>query len=163
MIKTGWVLLLIAAGLHYVYRVGIGTRDRHVYAAEKGGVTSVFDNVSYIGNHDGDTFYVNLTGLPPVFGDRIPVRISHVDAPEVDGKRRCEKRAAELAKTKLSTLLSNAKIISLRNVKRDKYFRLNAEVLVDGIDVSSWLLSHRLAYKYEGKTRPLVNWCTYSP
>lgn len=170
MLKTCWLVLLVAIGLNYVYRVGVAihkdtSTKGYAYAAEKP-VTSIppiFDSVDYAETHDGDTFFINLAGLPPVFGERMPVRLSHIDAAEIGGNRRCEKRMAEAAKTNLTSLLSNAKIISLRNVKRDKYFRLNAEVLADGIDVSNWLISHHLVYKYEGETKPSVNWCTFSP
>jgi endonuclease YncB( thermonuclease family) len=164
-------MLLVAAGLNYVYRVGVVIHEDtkgYAYAAEKpiasiAAIPSIFDSVGYVETHDGDTFFINLPSLPPVFGDRMPVRISHIDAAEINGKRRCEKRMAEAAKAKLTILLSTAKIISLRDVKRDKYFRLNAEVLADGVDVSNWMLSQRLAYKYEGETKPSVNWCTFSP
>jgi len=169
MLKLFWYVLIVLLGLNYIYKVGVTLHNDSItkgyaYAEEKKAPNfpPVFDAVDYVETHDGDTFYVNLPSLPPVFGARIPVRISHIDAAEINGKRRCEKRMAEAAKAKLTVLLSTAKIISLRNVKRDKYFRLNAEVLADGIEVSHWMLSKSLVYKYEGETKPSVNWCSFS-
>jgi micrococcal nuclease len=117
------------------------------------------DCVEYVRNYDGDTITVNIAGLHPLFGREIPVRVFGIDAPEIKGKGECERDAAKSARDLLGTLLKSAKKIELRNVQRDKYFRILAEVFVDGGGVHSMLLARGLAYQYHGGTKQHVNWC----
>ena len=48
--------------------------------------------------YDADTFRVNLEGYPPIVGERVPVRVLGVDAPELRGKCQSEKVKAREAK-----------------------------------------------------------------
>lgn len=114
-------------------------------------------NVKYVSNYDGDTFMANIDGVPDLLGKRIPIRIERIDTPEIKSSNECERRVANEAKVILFNLLSSAKQIKLINVKRDKYFRLDAEVLADGVNVSDELLSKKVAVEYGNK----VNWCKY--
>lgn len=82
-------------------------------------VTSVFD---------ADTFRVNIKDVSPIIGQRMPVRVLGVDAPEIRGKCQAEKVKARLAKQFTVEQLRSAKTIELRNVRRGKYFRLLANV-----------------------------------
>ena len=52
---------------------------------------------------------------------------------------------------------SKGNIIDLGFV--DKYFRILADVKIDGKDVADTLIKNNLAYAYEGKTKEKVNWC----
>jgi micrococcal nuclease len=115
--------------------------------------------VEFVRNYDGDTITVNIAGLHPLFGREIPVRVYGIDAPEIKGKDECERDAARSARDLVAALLKSAKKIELRNVQRDKYFRVLAEVVVDGVDVSSVLLARGLAYQYDGGTKQRVDWC----
>lgn len=45
----------------------------------------------------------------------------------------------------------------LKNIKRGKYFRLLADVYVDGVNLGDQLIKHAHAVRYEGKTNN--NWC----
>jgi endonuclease YncB( thermonuclease family) len=122
---------------------------------------SNFDGVMYIDAYDGDTFTVNIKNLPDVFGKNIPVRIAHIDAAEIKSQDLCEVKAAIKARDLVRDLLRTATTISLVNVKRDKYFRILAEVKIDTKDLATIILNAKLAYPYEGQTKKKINWCTY--
>lgn len=118
-------------------------------------------DVKLVRVHDGDTIIVDLPKtIPPLFGDDMPVRLYGIDAPEMNSKDGCEKSKALQARNLLTQLLSG-KRIDLRNVKRDKYFRINADVFANGIQVKDALLQKHLAYPYFGETKQKINWCKY--
>lgn len=120
-----------------------------------------FQNVSLVSVYDGDTVMVNLSdlSLPDVFGKRISIRIRHIDAAEMTGHLPCEHDMAVKAKTVVESLLKNAKKIDLENVGRDKYFRLDADLISDGISIGKVLLDKKLAVPYEGETKSKTDWC----
>lgn len=113
--------------------------------------------------YDGDTFYINLPDLPDVFGKRLGVRIVGIDTPEMRSKCKTrvqkanEKKLALDAKDSLTSKLQNAKVIELTDLQRDKYFRLLAEVKVDGNNVSEALIAEGYAVAYDGGTK--AGWC----
>lgn len=119
-----------------------------------------FRCVSVVSVYDGDTVTVTLPNLPPIFGNRIGVRLNGIDTPELHSTDACEKLAALKARDLLTTLVVNAKRVDLAGVKRDKYFRILASVLLDGKDVSPALLSSGLAYPYHGEAKTKRSWCT---
>ena len=55
------------------------------------------------------------------------------------------------AKNRTQELLSDAKTIELKNPQRDKYFRVLAEVWIDGESLSEKLKSDGLAKDYDGE------------
>lgn len=118
-----------------------------------------FRCVKYIRNYDADTITFDIPGVHPLIGDKIAVRVRHVDAPEIKGKGPCEKEAARTAKRLIENQLKNAKRIDLQNVDKDKYFRLLADVVVDGRSLADILRKNHLALAYEGGTKEHVNWC----
>lgn len=118
-----------------------------------------FRCVKFIKNYDGDTITVTIPNTHPLFGKNIPVRVFGVDAPEIKTKDKCEKEAGRMAKNLVTSLLKNAKNIEIRNVKRDKYFRVLGEVYSDGINIKDVLIKNQLAYEYYGKTKKKINWC----
>ncbi len=107
--------------------------------------------------YDGDTFRVNINSWPEVIGRRVPVRIAGIDTPEMRGKCKEEKELARSAKAFTVLQLRSAKVIELRNVKRGKYFRILADVSVDGRDLGDALFQKGLAVKYNGSFK--VIWC----
>ncbi len=109
--------------------------------------------------HDGDTFTIELSKEYALIGKSIPIRVFGIDAPELSGKNPCEKEKALKAKEALRELLTSKKKVTLKNVKRDKYFRLLADVYSDGKSVSDAMLKAKLAYSYTGKTKQKINWC----
>lgn len=113
--------------------------------------------------YDGDTFYITLPDLPPVFGRNIGVRITGIDTPEMHSRckdtpsRLLEKKLAASAKESLTLKLHNAKVIELTALKRDKYFRLLATVLLDGKDAGKQMIAEGLALPYDGGKKK--GWC----
>lgn len=122
-----------------------------------------FRCVKYIKNYDADTITFNIPNVHPIIGDKISVRVRHIDTPEIKGKLPCEKEAARTAKRLIENLLKSSKRIDLENVDKDKYFRLLADVVVDGKPIKDTLLKNNLAYAYEGKTKQKIDWCKRVP
>lgn len=107
--------------------------------------------------YDGDTFKVNIREWPSVAGERISVRVWGIDTPEMRGKCEQEKQLARKAKQHTVAMLRAADTIELVNLRRDKYFRLLAEVSVDGKDLGYSLITNNLARPYGGGKK--AGWC----
>ena len=107
--------------------------------------------------YDADTFRVNIAGWPAVVGQNMPVRLSGVDAPEIRGQCESEKAAARAGKQFTADRLNNASVIELRNIRRGKYFRILADVIVDGVSLSELLIRTGHARPYDGGKR--AGWC----
>ena len=105
--------------------------------------------------YDADTFRVNLSGYRPIIGER--VRVLGVDAPEIRGKCQSEKIKAREAKQYTVQALRSAKAIELRNIQRGKYFRILADVYVDGKNLADGLIKAGHARSYDGGKR--LGWC----
>jgi endonuclease YncB( thermonuclease family) len=125
-----------------------------VQAATEYGSVTVSKVISV---YDGDTFRVNIGSLPPIVGKNIPIRLEGVDTPEIQGKCQYEKDLAIKARDFVRSKLDNAKEIMLNNLKRGKYFRIVADVTVDGVSLEKELLENELAYKYSGGKKS--SWC----
>ena len=125
-----------------------------VQAATEYGSVTVSKVISV---YDGDTFRVNIDSLPPLVGKNIPIRLEGVDTPEIQGKCQYEKDLAIKARDFVRSKLDNAKEIMLNNLKRGKYFRIVADVTVDGVSLEKELLENELAYKYSGGKKS--SWC----
>jgi endonuclease YncB( thermonuclease family) len=107
--------------------------------------------------YDGDTFRVNIDSLPPIVGKNIPIRVNGVDTPEIRGRCQYEKNLALEARDFVRARLANAKEIKLTNLQRGKYFRVVANVMVDGVSLERELLDNELAYEYDGGKK--LSWC----
>ena len=101
--------------------------------------------------YDGDTFKIDLPSQHPLFGDDISVRVLGIDTPELRGTSDEVKALAYKAKNRAQELLSDAKRIELKNPQRDKYFRILAEVWIDGESLGEKLKSEELAKDYDGE------------
>lgn len=108
--------------------------------------------------YDGDTCTVSLPGVHALFGDHIQVRIAGIDTPEIRGKCGREKELARSARNLVNERLTQARIIDLEDLGRDKYFRVLARIISDGRDLSADLLAAGLARPYHGGRKPL--WCS---
>ena len=117
--------------------------------------TAIVSNV--ISVYDGDTFRVDIDSLHPIVGKNIPSRLNGVDTPEIRGKCKYEKDLAVKARDFVRNKLANAKEIKLNNLQRGKYFRVVANVMVDGVSLEQELLENELAYKYTGGKKS--SWC----
>jgi micrococcal nuclease len=107
--------------------------------------------------YDGDTFRVNIAGYPDIVGHHVPVRVFGIDTPEIKGKCPAEKEGAQKAKQFTVEKLRSGKKIELRHLRRDKYFRLLAEVYIDNNSLAEMLLKAGLAIPYDGTTKK--SWC----
>lgn len=114
--------------------------------------------VDHIGTvFDGDTFSVTIKQWPEIIGKNISVRLKAVDTPEMKGVCYQEILKAREAKKFTVQYLRNAKKIELRNMSRDKYFRIDADVFIDGKDLAQELIRHKLGKRYTGGAKP--DWC----
>lgn len=93
---------------------------------------------------DGDTFWWR--------GEKI--RLSAIDAPEMEGACPLERAQAQRATWRLQKLLGSGPILIERK-GRDRYGRTLARVTVGGADIGSLLVSEGLARPWPPKAR----WC----
>ena len=101
--------------------------------------------------YDGDTFRVDIDSFPPIIGSNMPIRIYGLDTPEIRGTR--TKELADRAKSVTRSMLKKAKVIELRDMRRGKYFRIIADVWVDGKNLGQYLIDQGLAKPYFGGKR----------
>ena len=125
-----------------------------VHAAPEYGTVTVSKVISV---YDGDTFRVDINSLPAIVGKNIAIRLNGVDTPEIQGKCQYEKDLALKARDFVRDKLVNAKEIKLTKLQRGKYFRVVANVVVDGVSLENELLENKLAYKYTGGKKS--SWC----
>ena len=138
------VMLIVSISIS----ISAKAKDKNYGNATVSEITSIYD---------GDTFRANIKGYPAIVGEHMSIRINGIDTPELRGKCDKEKQLARLAKQFTVEHLRAAKSISLKNVKRGKYFRLIADVYVDGVSLGELLIKNKHAIKYGGGTK--VNWC----
>ena len=108
--------------------------------------------------YDGDTFRANINTWHPLIGERVGIRVNGVDTPEMRGKCKREKTLARRAKQHTVALLRSGKLIELRNMQRGKYFRIVADVYIDGVNLSDSLINSGHGVPYHGKKKS-KNWC----
>ena len=121
---------------------------------------TTFRCVTFIENYDADTIKVSIPNVHPLLGNKISVRVLGVDAAEMRGKTPCEKDRAEQAQQVVSKVLGQAKNITLKNVQRDKYFRILADVDADGKSIREVLKQENLVVDYSGGHKGKVDWCS---
>lgn len=107
--------------------------------------------------YDGDTFRANLTSGHPIISNNIRIRLSGIDTPEIKGKCWREKQLAIKARNHLKNELERGEKIVLKNVKRGKYFRIIADVYIDGKNINKEMISKKLAYSYHKGRKN--DWC----
>ena len=104
--------------------------------------------------YDGDTITI-ASKLPyndsPIY--RFSVRLSGIDCPEIKGKDENERNCAELAKKELNDLLMN-QLVTLENVKTEKYGRILADVYLGDLHINQWLVDNNYAVTYDGGKKP---------
>ena len=117
-----------------------------------------YQGAVYVRNYDGDTITFNLPGLHPIIGEKISIRVNGIDTPEIKGKCEKEKYDAQQAKEMVADILKDADQIVLRNMERGKYFRIAADVIVDGENLADILIEAGMAVKYNGGKKT-HKWC----
>lgn len=103
--------------------------------------------------YDGDTFKVTISSWPSIAGDNVGVRVKGIDCPEMRDDDPKVKELAQQAKQYTVKRLREGKIIWLKNIQRDKYFRILADVEIDGKELGKELLEKSLAKPYDGGTK----------
>ena len=99
---------------------------------------------------DGDSLVVNVPSFPPIVGHEIAVRIAGCDTPELRDRRPEVRDMAQRAKALTAELAPVGSWVWLRDIRRDKYFRLLARVRTDSGDIGEALLRQGLAVPYNG-------------
>jgi micrococcal nuclease len=122
-----------------------------VLAAEYGDKAATISRV-----YDGDSLTASIPDWPGIIGSAIPVRVNGIDTPELYGKCAEEKAKALLAKA-FTVNFVNAKPVTLKAIKRDKYFRILANVYVGEESLADGLIKADLARPYFGGTK--TSWC----
>jgi len=117
-----------------------------------------FSNVKYLSCYDGDTCRFQISGVHPLLGENMGVRLGGIDTPEIKGACPQEKDKAIEARDLLRKLLEEAGTIDLIKVRRGKYFRLVSTIVADGVDTSQVLINKGLAVAYNGRTK-VKDWC----
>lgn len=117
-----------------------------------------YEGAIYLRNYDGDTITLNLPGLHPIIGEKIAIRVNGIDTPEIRGKCAKEKYGAKQAKQMVADILKEAETITLRNMKRGKYFRIAADIIIDGESLGDILVEAGVAVHYNGGKKT-HKWC----
>ena len=99
-----------------------------------------------------------LSGLHPIIGEKISIRVNGIDTPEIKGKCEKEKYDAQQAKEMVADILKDAEKIELKNMERGKYFRIAADVIVDGESLGDMLIEAGMAVRYDGGKKT-HKWC----
>jgi endonuclease YncB( thermonuclease family) len=106
--------------------------------------------VNFIGTvYDGVHFSVSIVDWPPIAGDRIQVRVYGVNVPSMKDKNPEVRTKAREAKEYVVKRLKEGKKIELVDMRRDKYFRIIAVVLIDGKDLGEELVKVGFAREYK--------------
>lgn len=119
--------------------------------ADYGSVT--VDEVAAV--YDGDTFTAQINEWPPVIGERIKIRIADINAPErrsrcdTEAEKARERQLAADARIYLVERLRGAEVIELRQIERGSFYRIIAQVWVDGENVGEEMLAEGYALPYE--------------
>ena len=129
--------------------VNAGIDDKNFGTLKVSSISSIYD---------GDTFRAIIKDVHPLLGERIGIRVSGVDTPEIRGKCKLEKSLAKKAKKFTVNFLRSSKKIELRNVTRGKYFRIVADVYGDGRNLTKLLIRSGHAVKYDGGKKS-KDWC----
>ena len=112
--------------------------------------------------YDGDTITI-ASKLPYEKSElyRFSVRLNGIDAPEIKGKTEDEKNAAHVSQKALEKLILHKNVI-LKNTNTEKYGRILADVYCGDLHLNQWLLDHKLAVPYNGKTKQIpASWIEY--
>ncbi len=100
--------------------------------------------------YDGDTITVNIAGFPDIIGEEIGIRVLGVDTPEIRDKNQMIKEFAKYVRDCVKDFLKGSNKIFLCDMKRDKYFRIVADVIVDNESLGVKLIEAGFAKPYDG-------------
>jgi len=93
-------------------------------------------NVEVVRVIDGDTFVVNIHNWPDIIGKEISVRVKGIDTSEPNSEDWKDRESARRATEFTKEMLANRRV-NLINIERGKFFRIVADVYVDGESLST--------------------------
>lgn len=151
-VAAGWLCCVVA--------LPVPPAEESHYAAMVDADYGDVADVVFVRAIDGDTFIVDIPTWPKIAGSHISVRVFGLDCPELHDHRKSVRALAEHAKEYTQGRLQGAQHIELRQLRRDKYFRLLANVVVppaEGngppVSLGDELLFRGLAKRYDGGTK----------
>ncbi len=102
----------------------------------------------FIDCFDGDTCNFNiLEDNFPSYLNPMSIRILGVDTAEIRGKK-ADKAKANKAKLFTINFIKNSTALTLKNCKKDKYFRFDCEFIDGNKSLSRELIKNKLALPY---------------
>jgi len=103
--------------------------------------------------YDGDTITV-ASKLPykesPMY--RFSVRLSGIDAPELNSESIEERNLALRSRQMLSDKILH-RYVHLQNTNTEKYGRLLADVYLEDVHINEWMILNEYAVPYDGKRK----------
>ena len=104
--------------------------------------------VFFLSSWINNTFeYSKILGSKKIY--RFSVRLKGIDAPEIKGKTQEEKNAAITSRNALREKI-HGEIVLLKDVKKEKYGRLLANIYFNNTNVNEWMLTNNYAIPYDG-------------
>jgi endonuclease YncB( thermonuclease family) len=145
------IALSVSCILYFVFRTD--TESTAASASQIATTKNIFTLTpeEIVSIYDGDTFKIDLAGVHPLFGDDVSVRLFGVDTPEMRGSEDRVKVLAGKARNLTEQALMGAEKIELKNPQRGKYFRIIADVYVDGKSLAELLMKAGLGKAYDGE------------
>ena len=150
------IAISLSFALYFAFSSDDGDASTSASQIASGGDIFTFTPEKIVSIYDGDTFKIDLAGVHPLFGDDVSVRLFGVDTPEIRGSEDRIKVLAGKARKLTEQALMGAEKIELKNPQRGKYFRIIADVYVDGKSLSALLMKAGLGKAYDGEgARPV--------
>ena len=135
---------------------------------------AIFEEVT-----DGDTFVVTIPSVHELLGKSIPVRVRGIDTPELrEHRNNCAQhlpsgtkeeiksaqeyavKKAKKAKKRLESFFSGLKRLTLKKIGRGSFFRIVADVEINGELLSQKMLDTGLAIPYKSDAEEIPRgWC----
>lgn len=122
-----------------------------IYVAAQQDTTQIIGVAKIVRVYDGDTFFADLYGEPAIFGKDLGIRLKGIDTPELNSPDTCQRRMAKQARDYLAQRLNSSCKIELRNLSRDKYFRVDATIIADGVNINDEMITKGYAMAYTGE------------
>ena len=145
------IALSVSCVLYFVFRTDTESGAASASQIATNGNIFTLTPEEIVSIYDGDTFKIDLAGVHPLFGDDVSVRLFGVDTPEMRGSEDRVKVLAEKARKLTEQALMGAEKIELKNPQRGKYFRIIADVYVDGKSLAALLMKAGLGKAYDGE------------
>lgn len=105
----------------------------------------------------GDRAVFNIPNLHPLIGKDTTISLAGVRSPSPYSKNKCAKEVGKLARKFSKSLLKKSKIIDIKNIRKEKKFSYEGDLIIDNKSMSKILLKNNFAFKDADFEK--VNWC----